>query len=91
MKKILLQVAQDEVFEENGRYFIISDVGTICPRMRQDEISKEDAEYASVDVDNLSKFLFQLQDRLIAQGIDPYQSNITPPTTIDHQNYHSHP
>jgi hypothetical protein len=43
--------------------------------MRKDEISKSDAEFAAMSKANAIQMLFELQKRLTAAGIDPYQSN----------------
>jgi hypothetical protein len=64
------------VSSENGKYHIQYDAGSHQIAMRKDEISKDDAENLAADPATIEDILFSLQKRLIAQGIDPYKSNI---------------
>jgi hypothetical protein len=73
------QIFKDDgvmVSSENGKYHIQYNAGSHQIAMRQDEISKDDAESIAADAAVIEDILFALQMRLIAQGIDPYTSNI---------------
>ena len=76
MKKKLFTFSDLEIWQEDDRYFVIYDVGAHQVVMRKDEITEEEAKFACADSESAMKVLFDLQKRLIEQGVDPYVSNV---------------
>ena len=72
------------VFDSDGlvitkvgtRFFVRYDAGAHQPAVREDEISPEEAQRMMSSDGEATKVLFELQNRLIQTGINPYVSNI---------------
>ncbi|MBV6325292.1 hypothetical protein [Duganella violaceipulchra] len=65
-----------EIWQRGDRFFVRYDAGAHQVAMREDEISKSEAEFAMQGKDAALKMLFRLQKRLEDSGINPYVSNI---------------
>jgi len=64
------------VFERCGSFIVRYDAGSHQIEIREDVISKADAEIAASGPDGAASVLFALQRRLLADGFDPYKSNV---------------
>ena len=64
------------ILERRGKFYIRYDVGAHQIAIREDEISRDEAKIAASGEPQLMQVLFALQKRLIAEGINPYQSNL---------------
>jgi hypothetical protein len=73
------------IWQEESKFFITYDVGTVATIMRKDEISPNEAEILSKgDEAAIVNFLWGLQRKLTSQGINAYGSNYSPsPDEID--------
>jgi hypothetical protein len=65
-----------EIFKEANRFFIRYDAGAHAIVIRLDEISQEDAVLAMQGPGGATQVLFSLQQRLLAEGVDPYKTNL---------------
>lgn len=65
-----------EIFEDASRFFIRYDAGAHVVAIRLGEISKEEADEAMRGPQEAYRVLLALQERLRAEGIDPYKTNI---------------
>jgi hypothetical protein len=59
-----------------GKFYVKYDAGAHQIAMREDEISEKDARRIMTGPTEANKVLFELQKRLMQNGIDPYVSNI---------------
>lgn len=64
------------VLRAGDAWFIRYDAGAHQVAMREDAISREEAERAMTGPQDAMEVLFALQRRLIAAGIDPYLANV---------------
>lgn len=76
MQYKLFELADMEIWERDGRFFVCYDAGSHQVVMREDEISEVEARTAAQCEDTAIQMLFGLQKRLIQMGIDPYVSNM---------------
>lgn len=76
MDNLLFKFRDVEICRRHERYFIKYDAGNHVNVMREDEISEQEALTAAMGEEAVMKFLFELQERLIREGVDPYVSNI---------------
>ncbi len=74
MDTIIFEFNDLKIIKRGNRFFAHYDAGAHQVVMREDEISKEDAEYACRGSEMAQAMLFRLQKRLIDAGIDPYVS-----------------
>ncbi|MDQ0465880.1 hypothetical protein QO010_003672 [Caulobacter ginsengisoli] len=72
----LFKFAEAEVWRRGDRYFVRYDAGGHLAVMREDEVSKAEAEKAARGRDELTSLLWAIQGRLTASGEDPYRSNL---------------
>lgn len=75
MQNKLFELADMEIWERDGRFFVRYDAGAHQIVMREDEISETEARTAAQNEDAAIQMLSALQRRLIQAGIDPYVSN----------------
>lgn len=68
-----------EVLRRGDRYFVRYDAGSHQVQMREDEVTRTEAELAAQGQDELISLLWAVQRRLSAAGEDPYSSNLTEP------------
>nr|WP_315447757.1 hypothetical protein [uncultured Pseudomonas sp.] len=73
---MLFKFRDVEICRRHERYFIKYDAGSHVDVMREDEISEPEALTAAMGEEAVMKLLFELQERLIREGVDPYVSNI---------------
>lgn len=76
MKKKLFVDADFEIWNENGRFFVIYDAGAHQVIMRKDEITVIEANLVCSGEKSPTDLLFSLQQRMIERGTNPYISNI---------------
>lgn len=76
MSEKLLQFNDLAIWKRDGRYFARYDAGSHEVVMREDEISEQEATFAARGNEQATEMLFALQKRLLAQGVDPYKSNV---------------
>ncbi|ATQ42864.1 hypothetical protein [Caulobacter mirabilis] len=62
--------------ERSGRFFIRYDAGGHQVAWREDEITAQDARRAMSGPREAEDVLLALQRRLMAEGLDPYRSNL---------------
>ena len=74
--ELLFTWADLEIRRRGEHYFVRYDVGSIATVMREDEINREEALQAARGTDNATAMLQALRARLIAEGVDPYRSNL---------------
>ncbi|MFJ2319379.1 hypothetical protein [Pseudomonas sp. NPDC087817] len=72
---MLFKFRDVEICRRHERYFIKYDAGSHVDVMREDEISEQEALTAAMGEEAVMKLLFELQERLIREGVDPYVSN----------------
>jgi hypothetical protein len=60
----------------NGKFFIKYDAGAHQIEIREDEITTQQKDAIVQDPSIAEVVLFEIQKRLIAEGVDPYTSNI---------------
>lgn len=75
------QIFNDEdlfVFDRDGSLFLRYDAGAHQVALKEDEITMEDAKRVMSSKQEATKVLFELQERLEAAGIKPYESNVLP-------------
>jgi hypothetical protein len=72
---VLFKFCDVDIYRHHERYFISYDAGSHVDAMREDEISEQEALTAAMGEEAVMKFLFELQERLIREGVDPYVSN----------------
>lgn len=65
-----------EIWQRDDRFFARYDAGAHQVVMREDEISRSEAEFAMQGKDAAINMLFGLQRRLEDAGVNPYVSNI---------------
>lgn len=65
-----------EIIVKSGRYYLRYDAGAHQVAIREDEISKAEAEQVMSSEDEATKVLFSLQRRLEEAGVKPYESNV---------------
>lgn len=70
-----------EVHRRGDRHFARYDAGAHFQVWREDEISADEATQAALGPTHFSRMIVALQNRLQAQGSDPYKSNFTWPDT----------
>ncbi|MFJ4247956.1 hypothetical protein SAMN04488483_1528 [Pseudomonas helmanticensis] len=75
MDKLLFKFRDVEICRRHERYFIKYDAGSHVDVRREDEISEQEALTAAMGEEAVMKFLFELQERLIREGVDPFVSN----------------
>jgi hypothetical protein len=75
MDKLLFKFRDVEICRRHERYFIKYDAGSHVDVMREDEISEPEALTAAMGEEAVMKLLFELQERLTREGVDPYVSN----------------
>ncbi len=75
MDEILYRVAGLEVRKRGERYVLRYDVGSIATVMREDEISSEEALFASSGVDQAESVVRTVMERVRARGENPHKSN----------------
>lgn len=73
----LFGFADAEVLRRGDRYFVRYDAGGHQVQMREDEVTRTEAELAAQGQDELISLLWAVQRRLSAAGEDPYSSNLT--------------
>lgn len=49
MERVLKNYGWCKVFERNGEYYLSHDVGGVAIQMKEDKVSKEDAELSAKD------------------------------------------
>lgn len=76
MPEKLFQFNDLEIWKRGGRYFVRYGAGSHQVVMREDEITEQEATFAARGNAQATEMLFALQKRLIAQGVDPYKSNV---------------
>ncbi|MBK5374403.1 hypothetical protein JFT81_07130 [Pseudomonas sp. TH43] len=76
MDNLFFKFRDVEICRRHESYFIKYDAGNHVDVMREDEISEQEALTAAMGEEAVIKFLFELQERLIREGVDPYFSNI---------------
>lgn len=64
-----------EIWKKSERFFIRYDAGSHQIVMREDEISADEANQVIQSNEAATKILFDLQKRLIKNGINPYKPN----------------
>jgi hypothetical protein len=64
-----------EVRQFGDRFFIRYDAGSHQIQLREDEITRDEADEAMSSSAGATRVLFGLQKRLMASGVDPYRSN----------------
>lgn len=64
------------VFDRAGVFFLRYDSGAHQVKIREDEITLEDAKRVMSGEQEATKVLFELQERLEAAGIKPNESNV---------------
>ncbi len=74
-EEILFEFSDCSILRRDGRYFARYDAGVHQIRMREDEISPEEAALAQKGEAEAIQVLWKIQRRLIDSGIDPYRSN----------------
>lgn len=75
--ELLFAWADLEIRRHGEHYFVRYDVGSIATVMREDEISREEALQAARGADEAAALLQALRARLVAEGVDPYRSNLS--------------
>jgi hypothetical protein len=68
-----------DVVRRDGRLFVHYDAGGHLILWREDEITEQEFQRLIAGPESMTKVMLEIQARLIAQGIDPYRSNWTPP------------
>lgn len=64
------------VFDRAGVFFLRYDAGAHQVAIREDEITLEDFKRVMSGEQEATKVLFELQERLEAASIKPYESNV---------------
>lgn len=75
MDEILYRAGELEVRKRGQKYVLRYDVGTIATVMREDEISEDEALYASQGADQAATVVRKVMDRIRARQEDPNKSN----------------
>jgi hypothetical protein len=76
-KNIFISSDMDvEIWYKDGKYLLRYDAGSHTVEYREDEISKEEVDFALISKSNLISLLWKLQERLIKSGVSPYVSNM---------------
>ncbi|MEA1649431.1 hypothetical protein UAJ10_10415 [Nitrospirillum sp. BR 11164] len=75
MRKIIYDDGAMAIINDDGKFYIRYDVGTHQIKIREDEISEDEANLAMVGTAEATRVLFAVQRRLQLAGVDPYVSN----------------
>jgi hypothetical protein len=75
MRTIIFTCSDLQVIQDGQRYLVRYDAGAHQVIMREDEISESEALRIQSGNRDMTEVLFSLQNRLIAQGVDPYLSS----------------
>ena len=67
-----------EVVRREGQLFVRYDAGAHMAQWREDEITEDEFHGLTVGTTSCSRTMLEIQKRLIASGVDPYQSNWNP-------------
>ncbi len=65
-----------EIWKRDGRFYLRYDAGAHQIAIREDEISKEEANQVMQGEHEATSILFAIQRRLEKSGIKPYKSNV---------------
>lgn len=76
MDEKIYELANLEIWNRNGHFFVRYDAGAHQRVIREDEISKDDALHALKGPQETNDVLLKLQKHLIVNGLDPYTSNL---------------
>jgi YD repeat-containing protein len=76
MSQVIFDADGLVVSKVSAKFYVKYDAGAHQIAMREDEISEEDARRVMAGPAEATKVLFELQDRLLRAGIDPYGSNV---------------
>lgn len=76
MDEKIYELADLEVWNRNGHFFVRYDAGAHQIVMREDEISKADALHALKAPQETNDVLLKLQKHLFENGVDSYVSNL---------------
>lgn len=75
MRTIIYDDGAMVIINDDGKFYIRYDVGTHQIKIREDEISQDEANLVMAGTAGATRVLFAVQRRLRLVGIDPYASN----------------
>ncbi|MEE3626046.1 hypothetical protein UCD39_19010 [Nitrospirillum sp. BR 11752] len=76
MRKVIYDDGGIAIINSDGKLYIRYDVGAHQIKIREDEISEDEANLAMAGTAEATRVLCALQRRLQLSGIDPYVSNV---------------
>lgn len=78
MSEVIFDADGLVIFKQGSKYYARYDAEAHQIAMREDDISDTEVKRLMSNPTEATKVLFELQERLMRAGIDPYVSNIGP-------------